>query len=201
MSDVCSFVPVHSCGRSNHDSGLRNGVNTSLSLTGWTLVRLARPTERPSLSLDISECFDLQRFHFVQFTDYLFTHSVFIPRLYLNSSFFHVFVFCDTKFGFYLSTKVLWVFPLGYRFGGETSRLFVFFLPPALKQISPVVLDGSRLVGMLFAFTHMKLASTGVTLSSLHKQKHSSVLFFPLPHIFFPSRPPWVVGRGNAVWT
>lgn len=58
--------------------------------------------------------------------------------------------------------------------------LVCFFLPPALKQISPVVLDGSRLVGMLFAFTHMKLASTGVTLSSLHKQKHSSVLFFPL---------------------
>lgn len=129
VSNVCSFVPVHSCGRSNHDSGLRNSVNTSLSLTGWTLVWLARPTERPSLSLDISECFDLQRFHFVQFTDYLFTHSVFIPRLYLNSSFFHVFVFCDTKFGFYLSTKVLWVFPLGYRFGGETSRLFVFSSP------------------------------------------------------------------------
>lgn len=40
------------------------------------------------VSLHITECFDLQRSHFVQFTNYLFTHSVFLLRVYLNSSLF-----------------------------------------------------------------------------------------------------------------
>lgn len=44
----------------------KEGVDASLSLT-----------ERLNVGLDISECFDLQRSHFVQFTNYLFTHSVF----------------------------------------------------------------------------------------------------------------------------